>query len=115
MHSSPPFPLSALFAPNSVAIIGASDDPDRLSGRPVRYLIEAGYPGHLMPVNPNRTRVQGIPAYASIAELPECHDVALIILPAAQVYDKVQRVIHSGISGFYKSDQSRVGKEWVQH
>src|SRR3546814_10075324 len=101
MHSSPPFPLSALFAPKSVAIIGASDDPDRLSGRPVRYLIEAGYPGHLMPVNPNRTRVQGIPAYASIAELPECPDVALIVMPAAQVYDTVQACIARGIRGIY--------------
>ncbi|MBO9353418.1 CoA-binding protein [Bordetella petrii] len=101
MHSSPPFPLSALFAPKSVAIIGASDDPDRLSGRPVRYLIEAGYPGHLMPVNPNRAVVQGIRAYASVAELPECPDVALIVVPAAQVYGTVQACLARGIRGIY--------------
>ena len=65
-----PTGLDHLFRPTSVAILGASDDPTRISGRPVRYLIEGGFKGPIYPVNPNRQTVQGLKAYQSLADVP---------------------------------------------
>ena len=61
--SMPRSGLDALFNPRSVAIIGASDDPNRIGGRPLRYLKESGFEGAIRPVNPRRDRVQGIEVY----------------------------------------------------
>ena len=52
--------LTALLHPNTVAIIGASDNPARIGGRPLHYMREAGFSGSIYPVNPNRRSVQGL-------------------------------------------------------
>jgi hypothetical protein len=66
-----PHPLTSLVAPRSVAIFGASNDPERISGRPLRYFLEARYSGALFPINPNRDTVQGMPAYPDLAPVPD--------------------------------------------
>ena len=63
-------PLTPLLAPRSVAIFGASNDRDRISGRSLRHFLEAGYSGALYPINPNRDTVQGVPAYPDLASVP---------------------------------------------
>ena len=77
--------LTPLLNPGSVAIIGASDDPTRIGGRPLRYMREAGFEGALYPVNPNRESVQGLPAFASITDVPDPIDTAIIAVPAPAV------------------------------
>src|SRR3546814_19177832 len=57
--------LEALFAPRSVAVIGASSDQRRFGGRQIPYLIEAGFGGPIYPVNPPRADIQGLKAYPS--------------------------------------------------
>ncbi|MGF6527905.1 acetate--CoA ligase family protein [Variovorax sp. PvP013] len=74
--------LSRLLHPRSIAVIGASDDPLRIGGRPIAYMREQGFQGRLMPVNPNRTQIQGLPAFASVAALPETPDVAVVAVAA---------------------------------
>src|ERR1700735_5616939 len=74
--------LTPLLAPRSVAVLGASSDPTRISGRPIAYMRAQGFQGALYPINPNRAEVQGVKAYASIADLPENPDVALCAVPA---------------------------------
>lgn len=69
-------------SPRSVAVIGASDDALRIGGRPIAYMRSQGYQGLLMPVNPNRTHIQGLPAFASVAELPSTPDVAVVAVAA---------------------------------
>lgn len=71
-----------LLAPRSVAVIGASDDPLRIGGRPIAYMISQGYAGRILPVNPRRAQIQGLRAYASVAELPVVPDVAIVAVPA---------------------------------
>ncbi len=61
--------LDALFRPQSVAIIGASSDPNRIGGRPVAFS-KRGYKGRIVPINPKGGELQGLPAYASITEAP---------------------------------------------
>lgn len=78
-------PLDCLFDPRSIAIIGASSDPTRVSGRPVQMLRDSGYAGALYPVNPRRDAVQGLKAYPSLAAIGSPVDLALITVPAAAV------------------------------
>ncbi len=51
--------LKRMFEAKSVAIIGASGDPTRIGGRPVRMIQDMGFQGELYPINPNRDEVQG--------------------------------------------------------
>jgi acetate---CoA ligase (ADP-forming) len=69
----------ALFAPRAVAIIGASADPAKNTGRPQRYLKQHGYAGRVYPVNPQRESVQGEKAYARVSDVPEPVDHAYIV------------------------------------
>jgi acyl-CoA synthetase (NDP forming) len=73
--------LDALLRPRSIAIIGASDDPTRIGGRPLAYLRQRGFAGAVLPVNPNRPTVQGLPAYASVDDLPQAPEAAVVAIP----------------------------------
>ena len=70
----------ALFAPESIALIGQSDNPKRPSGRPLRYLRRDGYKGQVYPINPRRETVQGETAYKDLNSLPGRPDQAYILL-----------------------------------
>lgn len=94
---TPPDSLSALLAPRSIALVGASDNPMRIGGRPLRYLRASGYDGAVFPINPNRDSVQGMRAYASVAELPQVPDVALLAVPAAATLDAVKACAERGV------------------
>lgn len=105
--------LSALLAPRSIALVGASDDPARIGGRPLRYLRSSGFKGAIYPVNPKRDSVQGVPAYASIAALPEVPDVALLAVPAAGTIQAVREAAQAGVkaaivfsAGFAETDEA---------
>jgi len=74
--------ITPLLEPASIALLGASDDPTRIGGRPLRYLREAGFKGRIYPVNPNRELVQGMRAYKTLADLPEAPELVLVALPA---------------------------------
>jgi acyl-CoA synthetase (NDP forming) len=74
-------PLDPLLRPRSIAIVGASDDPTRIGGRPLAYLRSRGFAGTILPVNPNRATVQGLPTFPDIASLPEAPDAAIIAIP----------------------------------
>ncbi|MBY6156609.1 acetate--CoA ligase family protein [Pseudooceanicola nitratireducens] len=89
--------LSALLAPSSLALVGASDDATRIGGRPLRYLREAGFTGRIYPVNPKRDSVQGLPAFADIAALPEVPDTAILALPASATLSAVQACADGGV------------------
>lgn len=75
----------ALFAPRAVALVGASADPAKNTGRPQRFLARHGYRGEVYPVNPGRDEVQGRAAYPRISEIPGPVDHALIMVPRQHV------------------------------
>ena len=81
-HNKPDPILSKLLNPASVAVIGASDDPLRIGGRSISYMLSQGYKGRILPGNPNRDKVQGLACFASIDALPIPPDVAIIAVPA---------------------------------
>jgi acetate---CoA ligase (ADP-forming) len=77
--------LEALFHPRSVALIGASTEQAKLSGRPIRYFREFGYSGRLYPVNPKYQVIAGLPCFANLSDVPGEVDLAVITLPASAV------------------------------
>ncbi len=68
----------------SVAIVGASGDPSKTSGRPVSFLAQHAFEGAIWPINPRRNEVQGIKAFPSLKELPGRPDIAFIMLDTEQ-------------------------------
>lgn len=91
--------LDYFHRPASVAVVGASDDPEKIGGRPLRYMREFGYGGLVIPVNPKRTEVQGVPTVASLLESPVVPDVALIAVPGAAAVQAVAAAADMGVKG----------------
>lgn len=75
----------ALFAPKSVALIGASGDAKKNTSRPQRYLRKHGYTGRIIPVNPGRDEIFGERAYPNLQSIPDAVDHAFIMVPADAV------------------------------
>lgn len=89
--------LNPLFNPQSVAIIGASSDPTKLGGRPIRFLLEAGYEGAIYPINKRSDTIQGLKAYPSLTDIPGKVDQAIIIVPAPAALAALQECIAKNI------------------
>lgn len=77
--------LAAVLAPDSVAIIGASDDLRKWGSSALRNILDGGYTGTIYPVNPRGGVFFGVQAYPSLADLPEAPDLALLAVGAGQV------------------------------
>jgi acyl-CoA synthetase (NDP forming) len=94
--TSPP-DLTPLFAPRVVAVVGASNDPLKWGGSLLHNLIDGGFDGAIYPVNRRGGTVCGLPAFRSVAELPEAPDLALVTLGATQVNAVVEQCGERGI------------------
>ncbi len=88
--------LRPLLAPDSVVIVGAAAD-DSLRGRLTKQLVEHGYPGRVYPVTRSQKEVLGHQAYATVAEIPEAADLAVILVPAAHVVSTIEQCGARGI------------------
>lgn len=105
-----PASLKSFFDPASVAIVGASGDPARIGGRPLRYLLEAGFRGRIYPINPRHDTLMGLPCFASAEDLPEVPETVIVIVPAEQVPATLESYANRGTraaivfsSGFVES------------
>lgn len=77
--------VNQLLHPRAIAVIGASSDLGKINGRPLKHLLDKGYSGRILPVNPKYREIAGLPCYPSIASLPEAADLAIIAVPASEV------------------------------
>lgn len=89
--------LDVLFAPGSIAILGASDNPIKLSGRPVDYLQRFGYPGRIYPVNDRRDTVQGLRAYPSLGAIGAPVELVFLFVAARDAADAVRECGRLGV------------------
>lgn len=89
--------VQALLTPRGVALVGASADPSKNTGRPQRFLATHGYEGAIYPVNPSRDEVQGLRAYKSVADIDGPCDQAFIMVPADYVIDAVRQCGEIGV------------------
>ena len=108
--------LEAALDPKSVAIIGASENPNKVGGRPVHYLDKFGFKGKIFPINPSRTEVQGYKCYNSLADLPEAPDMVIVAVAGDNAIGAVEDCAAHGVkvavvmaSGFGEVD-AVVGK-----
>ncbi|MBC1328889.1 acetate--CoA ligase family protein, partial [Trichormus variabilis] len=92
-------PLDAIFAPQSVAIIGASEKVGSVGRTILWNLISNPFGGTVFPVNPKRHSVLGIKAYPSIASIPETVDLAIIATPAPTVPGIISECVDAGVQG----------------
>lgn len=88
----------ALLNPRGVALVGASADPTKNTGRPQRFLDAHGYKGNVYPINPRRDEVQGRPAFKTISNIDGPCDQAFIMVPTAYVLDAVKECGDKGVS-----------------
>jgi acetate---CoA ligase (ADP-forming) len=103
--------LKAVLDPKSIAIIGASDNPNKIGGRPLVYLSRFGYRGKVYPINPKRTETLGYKTYPSLKDLPESPEVAIVAVPGDAALAAVDECAEHGVkavvlmsSGFGESD-----------
>ncbi|HEY7218023.1 MAG TPA: acetate--CoA ligase family protein [Candidatus Binatia bacterium] len=83
-----------LFEPQSIAIVGASSDLTKASGLPLRNIVNSKFTGKIYPVNPRAKEIGGLTCYASVSDLPEAPDVAVLMVDAkltAQILEECGR------------------------
>jgi acetate---CoA ligase (ADP-forming) len=108
----------ALLSPQSVAIVGQSNDPTKTAGRPLKFLRQAGYAGRVYPVNARRDEVLGERAFASLAALPEVPEHVYIVTPTEAAVEAIEECGRLGVKvatvladGFAEAGPAGVARE----
>jgi acetate---CoA ligase (ADP-forming) len=119
VNSQAPSLRQALLSPNSVAIVGQSNDSGKTAGRPLKYLRQAGFAGRLYPINPGRDMVLGERAWPSLAALPETPQHAYVVTPADAAIEAVAECGRIGVSvatlladGFTEDGERGAARVW---
>ena len=92
-----PLPIARIVAPRSVAVVGASEDVGKFGGRVIHYLLKHGFPGRILPINPNRATIRGLAAFPRVSAAPEPPDVAILAVPAASLEAQVADCAAAGV------------------
>ncbi len=92
-------PLDSIFAPRSVAVIGATERPASVGRTILWNLLGSPFGGPVFPVNPTRPSVLGIKAYPAIGAVPEKVDLAVVVTPAATVPGVIGECVEAGVKG----------------
>ena len=110
--------LRVALAPRSIAVIGASENPNKIGGRPLAYLSRFGFQGAILPINPSRAEVQGIRCFPSLDALPATPDVAIVAVAGDRAIAAVDECAAAGVrlaivmsSGFGEVDAEGKRKE----
>ena len=91
--------LDAIFSPQSLAVVGASNTPGKVGHDIFVNILKGGYQGTLYPVNLKAKSIASVRAYPTIADIPEAPDLAMIILPPQFCLDAVNQAIAKGVRG----------------
>jgi acyl-CoA synthetase (NDP forming) len=92
-----PHPLDSFFSPESIALIGASRDQEKIPGRLLSMLRKNGFPGKIYPVNPNYGDIDGLKCFSSIADVGQPIDLAIVIIPARAVLGALEQCAAAGV------------------
>ncbi len=90
--------LSSIFEPDSIAVIGASDNETKWGGRILKNIL-TGFKGKVYPVNPKEKEVQGLTSYPSILDIPGDVTLAIISIPSRSVLSVVEECGKKGVKG----------------
>lgn len=89
--------LEAIFAPQAIAVVGASPDERKLGHTVLRNIVQNGYPGAIFPIHPTAEAVLGHKAYPSVALLPQTPDLAVIVVPPQAVIPVAEECGQKGV------------------
>ena len=84
--------------PSSVAMVGASRRPGSIGAAVMANLVAGGFTGAIYPINPKAEAIDGLPAYASLRDVPEAPELAVIGVPAAQVVQVARDCATAGVA-----------------
>ncbi|WP_084495020.1 bifunctional acetate--CoA ligase family protein/GNAT family N-acetyltransferase [Nocardia shimofusensis] len=88
-----------LLAPRSIAVIGATPGTGRVGGAVLANLLSGSFQGPVFPVNPNRRSVRGVRAYATVREIPDEVDLAVVAVPAQEIDSVLDDCLAKGVKG----------------
>ena len=89
--------VECVLRPRSVAIVGASQRPGSIGAAVMANLVGGGFNGPIFPINPHASTIEGLPAYASLRDVPEAPELAVVGVPAAQVVDVAHDCAAAGV------------------
>src|SRR3954465_9664827 len=92
-----PHPLDSFFAPESIALIGASRDLEKIPGRLLSMLRKNEFPGKIYPINPNYGDIDGLKCFPTISAVGQPIDLAIIIIPARAVLGALEQCAAAGV------------------
>ena len=92
-------PLDAIFAPSTVAVIGATEKQGSVGRAVLWNLISNPFGGTVYPINSNRPNVLGIKAYKNITAVPDPVDLAVVVTPAPKVPAVISECVEAGVKG----------------
>jgi acetyltransferase len=108
--------LDSIFAPQNVAVIGATDKPGSVGRTVLKNLVGSPFGGAVFPINPKRASVLGIKAYPRLADVTDSIDLAVVVTPATQVPGVVGECADHGVRGVIviSAGFKEVGPEGVE-
>ncbi len=115
-QSEPRLPLDAIFEPNAVAVIGATEKTGSVGRSVLWNLISSPFGGTVYPVNPKRPNVLGIRAYPTIGAVPEPVDLAVVVTPAPTVPGVIGDCVEAGVKAaiIISAGFKEIGPEGVE-
>ena len=91
--------LEALLNPESVAVVGASDNPDKLGFHVMKSLTQGGFSGRTVPVNPGSSEIMGMKTSPCVSDCPGAVDLAIVVVPAKRVPGVVRECAEKEVKG----------------
>lgn len=94
-----PRPLDAILKPQTIAVIGASRTANTIGNQIVSNLVRQGFTGAVYPVNPRATAIHALPCYASVGDIPDPIDLAIVSVPKEAVLAVARDCVDAGVRG----------------
>ncbi len=91
--------LDALLSPKSIAVVGASAKPGKIGTTVLANILASGYSGKVFAINPGATNIQGLKAYASVIDVPDEIDAAVLVVPAGVCAQVAEECGRKGVGG----------------
>jgi len=94
-----PRPLDAIFAPRTIAVVGASRRPGSIGFSLLHNLVANQFEGAIFPVNTHAHAIHSLRCYPSVAAIPDAIDLAVVMVPRDAVQEVVEQCLASGVRG----------------
>jgi acetate---CoA ligase (ADP-forming) len=108
--------IQALLHPKSIAVIGASNDFNKINGRTLKALVDKKYAGRILPVNPKYQTLLDLPCYPDVPSIPGSVDLAVVAVPAKHVPDTLRELGKKRVKAavVFSSGFSEVGGDGIR-